>query len=180
MDDETKPTVDEILKKFQDTIFWNWSGDLDDSDKPIDEEYPLDRRDHVEGEGEDAYPVTTLKFVSGECEIHVADLRPCPKDRDLESHIGEADVEFLQNLPVYLPTLCREILRLRKLGHAGPASDAGGADRESAQEGPRLAHGPHRSRKERGAGLPRRHEGSARPDDQDQATRLRGGKGRLR
>lgn len=106
------PSVTEVRKAFERTIFWNymisWPGD-DRKDEPYDlsvYEQPRPDADPLDPDRVD------LRFECGECSITVATMYPIKPGRDAESGVTREEVAFVASLPRVLPALFAEIDRL--------------------------------------------------------------------
>lgn len=117
MNDERTMTVDEVIKLFGQTVFWNYLEDWP-GDAQKESEYPLEviDREITDEEFGERRLETTLRFVSGELSVRVATMYPVAIGEESDPENGgvtHCDVEFVQKLPLIIPALLSEIDRLR-------------------------------------------------------------------
>ena len=108
-----KPTIEQIIHDFSQTIFWNnhhaWPG----PDR-VEDLYPLQVRPKVpEGYTIHEFDGPLLRFASGELTVDVCAFPQQGGDADCENVTSEADAAFVASLPVYIPALLAEIQGLR-------------------------------------------------------------------
>jgi hypothetical protein len=109
--EECEMDFDEAVKLFSRTIFWNygkpWPGD--ENKEP---EFPL-AVSVATPDDRDEPRTASLFFEAGEITLPVATMHPIRLHQDAENGVTDADVEFIEKLPVIIPTLLKEVDRLK-------------------------------------------------------------------